>query len=596
MRLDETCFTVVAVKTLNDSQANAEVVEVACVKIRNLRITERYHTLLNPGVLLPEEFTRQTGIYPADVFEQPVLETQLPEISRFIDRDMIIWSHLPRNGNALYRYFRLTQPEEKELFLRTLAEQALPDLSRHTLLALADYYRLPERNPVRAAVAAETAAELFRRLLETLQAEHDIETIVDLLAFCPAPKKDTRRSRRNLPFDRERLKHYPTTPGVYFMKNRLGEILYVGKAKNLRSRLRSYFQNQAKLAPKIAAMMKQVAMIDVIRVGSELEALLLEARLIKLHRPFFNKKVKEYQGMVFMKVSLNEPWPWVSVAIETDDPGAAYFGPFPRKTGLEHRLEILNRIFKLRSCTDSVFREHRESPCMQFHLGLCNGPCAGRIGQEEYRDSVDDFIAYLEQRPSRAIEHLISKRDAYTEELMFEKAALVHAQLEALEQLQFRSYGFIRAIEEHNCLIVLPDAEPDAIRLLSVLQGQPYEWRSFRPRLDSVSELETLIRTLFEKQPTSPDSGRATTIPKVLFEEARLLSTWLAQNSDEGHAIYLKHKTPEQVLDTLLGVLSNFLGSENIPVSESLDEVAVSPEEAGEMEHADWEREWASGG
>jgi DNA polymerase-3 subunit epsilon len=596
MRLDETCFTVVAVKTLNDSQANEPVVEVACVKIRNLRITERYQALLNPGVLLSEDFTRQTGLYPADVFEQPTLEVRLPEIAQFIDRDIIIWSHLPRNGNALYRHFRLTQPKEKEFFLRTLAEQALPDLSRYTLPVLADYYRLPERSPARAESAAEIAAELFLRLLETLHAEHGVETIVDLLAFCPAPKKDTRRSKRNLPFDRERLKHYPATPGVYFMKNRLGEILYVGKAKNLRSRLRSYFQSQSKLAPKIAAMMKQVAMIDVIRVGSELEALLLEARLIKLHRPFFNKMVKEYQGMVFMKVSLNEPWPRVSVAIETDDPGAAYFGPFPRKTGLEHRLEILNRIFKLRSCSDSVFREHRESPCMQFHLGLCSGPCAGKIGQGDYRDSVEDFIAYLEQKPSRAIEHLVSKRDAYTEELMFEKAAQVHAQLEALEQLQFRSYGFIRAIEEHNCLIILPDAEPDAVRVLSVLQGQPYEWRSFRPRLDSVSELETLIRALFEKQPASPDSGRATTIPKALFEEARLLSTWLLQHSeDEGHAIYLQHKMPGQVLGELLGVLPNFLGSGDLPVTDPADP-GVSPEEADEMDNAEWEREWASGG
>lgn len=593
MHLHDTRFTVVAVKTVDDSQSNTPVVEVACLKIRGLAVAERFHALVDPEVLLPEEFTRLTGIYPADVITQPLLEDVLPELAKFIERDVIIWTHSPRKSHAVHRHFRLTQPREKEFFLHTLAEHTLPDTSRHSLSALADFYQLPDCNPIRATAMADAAGMVFLKLLETIRTDHGIDSMVDLLAFCPAPKKDTRRSKRNLPFDSDRLREYPTSPGVYFMKNRLGEILYVGKAKNLRNRLRSYFQKQSRLAPKIAGMMKQVAMIDVIRVGSELEALLLEARLIKKHQPFFNKKIKDYQGMAFMKVSLNSDWPRVSAEFETDEPGAAYFGPFARKTGLEMRLEILNRIFKLRSCSDSVFREHRNSPCMQYHLGLCSGPCAGHISQEDYRACVEDFIAYLEQKPSRIVEHLLAKRDAYSEELMFEKAAALHSQLEALEQLQWRSHSFIQAVEEHNCLILLPDAEPGAVRFLCVLQGQPWQWRSFHPERDGLDRLELLVEDFHDGL---KHSERVTNIPKSMYEEARLLANWLAQREeDEGAVIYLNRKKPQKILAELQKALPEVVSTEFQQPRKELIDSDESHAELLEIITDDWEREWAAG-
>ena len=122
--------------------------------------------------------------------------------------------------------------------------------------------------------------------------------------------------------------------------------------------MRSYFQDPRRLPPKIAAMMPQVAIIDVSVVGSELEALLLEARLIKAHQPFFNKKIKNYKRMSYLKVSLGNDYPRLSAAIEPDDPSAAYFGPFSRETSLREALDVLNRVFQLRGCGDAEFAEN----------------------------------------------------------------------------------------------------------------------------------------------------------------------------------------------------------------------------------------------
>ncbi|MCE3234424.1 MAG: hypothetical protein K0Q50_604 [Vampirovibrio sp.] len=546
-------FTVVSVKTLNDAQSNAEVVAVSCLRIRDNRIADELQLLINPGLTLPEEFTRRTGLYNSALLNQPALQDALPDIAAFIGRDIIFWTGSPRKTNAVHRHFRLTQPRERQFFLQTLAEKALPDLPRHHLNNLTEHYAIPSAEIQQPEAAARAAAQILLRVLETLQQRHAVSSLIDLLNVCPTVKPFQRRTRNDLAFDRDRLKQYPTQPGVYFMKNRLGEILYIGKAKNLRNRLRSYFQKQSRLPEKIAAMMKQVAMIDTLVVGSELEALLLESRLIKQHQPFFNKKIKDYQRMMFMKVSTPDPFPKISVSHETDDPNAAYFGPFNGKSSLLYKLEILNRVFKLRDCTDRKFAEHRNAPCMQYQLGLCSGPCAGLISEADYQESVVDFMRYLAQQPSNTIDGLIAKRDAYGEALQFEKAALIQEQLDLLERLQLRSYGLTKAIEEHHCLLILPAAEPDTYRLLAVVQGQPFEWLSYHPHagdeqalLAWLSQVQSHVNTL------EINAKKRASVPKAMFEEARLISHWLDHRTDDdGFVIYLKHKPPEQLLNEL---------------------------------------------
>jgi|GEM_PF-916133 len=556
-QLDSLPFTVISVKTVNDAKSGAEVVAVSCARVRAGQISETLHMLLNPGTPLSEEFTRRTGLYSQTLQNQPALDEVLPEIASFVGRDIIIWANSPQKSNAVYRHFRLTQPKDRQFHLQTLAEKAIPNLPKHTLPALADAFGLEEAGLNRPETAAILSAKLLQKLLDILEKRHDIQTLPALLAFCPAIRHLQRRTRNHLAFDRDKLKHYPTQPGVYFMKNRLGEILYIGKAKNLRNRLRSYFQKQSRLPAKIAAMMKQVAIIDTIVVGSELEALLLESRLIKQHLPFFNKKIKDFQRMVFMKVSLQEEAPQISASHDTDDPGAAYFGPFAGKSILRYKLEVLNRVFKLRDCNDRKFAEHRQSPCMQYHLGLCSGPCAGLISGQDYRDSVSDFLRYLEQKPSNTIDHLVAKRDAYTEALKFEKAAAIQEHLELLERLQLKSYELLKAIEEHHCLIVLPDANAEQFRILSVLQGQPFQWHTYNPKLNDEGDLTQMIKEAFRQMDLLENASQRGHIAKSLFEEARLISAWLDNRTDDdGFVIYLKHKSRQQVLSELMLTLS----------------------------------------
>lgn len=611
-------FTAISVITLGMSarqgasggspKSGNPVVAVACVRIRDLQVTDSVQFLVNPGSPLPEEFTQRTGIYGGTLADLPALGDVLPELAAFVGRDVIVWAPASSKNTEVHRHFKLTQARDRQFFLQALAEKALPELSRHTLSSLANHFELSPFG-LRTATAfsaqesAQLTAQLWIRLLQHLAETRHMATLSDLLAFCPASNVRAFRTRNQLAFDREKLRHYPTQPGVYFMKNRLGEILYIGKAKNLRNRLRSYFQKQSRLPSKIAAMMKQVAHIDVTVVGSELEALLLEARLIKEHMPFFNKKIKDFKRMLFLKVSVGQSFPRICDASETEDPSAAYFGPFAGKSVMRYKMEILNRVFKLRECNDKTFAEHGKSPCMQYHLGFCSAPCAGLINQGDYQAGVQDFLNYLEQKPSLAIDGLIAKRDAYIEDLQFEKAALLQQQWEALERLQLQNYHLHRAITEHHCLIVLPDVAPEKRRILTVLHGQPVYWDSVDadsfshpdrpPENAPLAEIvNRALHALADPKRIPAQQSQRPTIAKAMYEESRLISQWLAHHTeDEGSVVFLRDKTATQVLNELRLALSPppaYLGR-LVTHAETLDELPDDLPDDSDDEAWQWE-------
>jgi DNA polymerase-3 subunit epsilon len=548
-------FTLICVKTVNDLQSNSDVVELACVKIKDARIAETLHMRFRPPHALPEEFTRQTGIYTQNLRECPPLESVFPELAAFIARDVIVWVNPPGKTNAVYRYFKLTQPRDRQFFLFNLAQKLLPNLSRHSLRHLATHLDLETEGLARTENAAIIAAKVFINFLDLLR-KHGVEDFAQLLDFCPGVPMRIYRSRNDLPFDRNRLKAYSTQPGVYLMKDRMGEILYVGKAKNLRVRLRSYFQKQSRLPSKIAVMMRQVTRIEEMVLGSELEALILESRLIKQHQPFFNQKVKNYQRMVFMAVSVNTIFPRLSLNENTENPELAYFGPFQRASSLKTQLEVINRTFQLRDCSDRKFEAHRQSPCLQYQLGLCSGPCAGKISEAAYRERVSDFLRYLAQQPCNVVDGLTAKRNAYGEALQFEKAALLQQQLDLLEQLGKASYRLIQAVERRHCLIVLPAKEPGCFRLLSVLQGKPSQWKTIDPNQLNWDDLIAWIQTELDGS-NAAMAGNRQPIPKALYEEVRLIAQWLEKKDDkEGAVISFAGKSAHRVFSELLLLVS----------------------------------------
>ena len=194
----------------------------------------------------------------------------------------------------------------------------------------------------------------------------------------------------------EKIDTLPNGPGVYLWKDAGGTVLYVGKAKNLRSRVRSYLASDQSGSVKNARLRQLIADVDTIVVADEAQSLLLENTLIKEHQPRFNIRLKDDKSYPCIVVTVQEPFPRVLVTRRRDIPGARYFGPFTDVSAMRRSLGVIRRIFTVRSCADDIPNERRERPCLDFHIGRCRGPCVGWQGGQEYRAMIAEVLAFLE--------------------------------------------------------------------------------------------------------------------------------------------------------------------------------------------------------
>jgi excinuclease ABC subunit C len=233
-----------------------------------------------------------------------------------------------------------------------------------------------------------------------------------------------------------KLPHLPETAGVYLWKAGDGTILYVGKAKRLRSRVRSYFAvDHRATSVKTHAMVRQIADLETIVVPTEAHALILEANLIKEYRPRFNIALRDDKSYPYIKVTMQEPFPRVYVTRHLVDDGARYFGPYTDVGAMRRALNVVKRIFTVRSCTYDMPREMPERPCLDHSIGRCKAPCALLQSQAEYRAMIDEVVAFLDGRAEEVTKRVRQRMELAAESLDFERAAELRDALKHLEKM-----------------------------------------------------------------------------------------------------------------------------------------------------------------
>ena len=220
-----------------------------------------------------------------------------------------------------------------------------------------------------------------------------------------------------------KLPHLPDGPGVYLWKGTDGRILYVGKAKRLRSRVRSYFGQDHMESPKTRHLVNQIADLETIVVPSEAHALILEANLIKEYRPRFNIALRDDKSYPYIKVTVSEPFPRVYVTRQLQNDGARYFGPYTDVGAMRRALNVVKRIFTVRSCNYDMPNEMPERPCLDYFIKRCKAPCILAQSQFEYRSMIDEVILFLDGKPQEVAKHIRDRMELAAESLDFERAA-----------------------------------------------------------------------------------------------------------------------------------------------------------------------------
>ena len=273
-------------------------------------------------------------------------------------------------------------------------------------------------------------------------------------------------------FDEE-LKKLPDRPGVYLMHGQMDEILYVGKAVNLKNRVRQYFQKSRKKRLKIYTMIPQVSRFEYIVTDTEVEALVLECNLIKEYRPKYNTMLMDDKAYPFIRVTVQEAYPRVLYAHQLTKDRSQYFGPYPDATAAKETIDLVRKLYHLRSCSRKLPEDQgKERPCLYYHIHQCKAPCQGWISQEEYRSSIDRARNFLEGRTDDVQKELKASMQTAAEELRFEEAAALRDLLHSVEKVSERQKMSSGSGKDTDVLAVAEEGEDAIVQIFFVRDGK----------------------------------------------------------------------------------------------------------------------------
>ncbi len=342
----------------------------------------------------------------------------------------------------------------------------------------------------------------------------------------------------------ERLKNMPHAPGVYIWKDAFGKILYVGKSKVLRDRMRSYFGAPRGLSSKTRRMVAQIADFEIILTSSELEALLLEMNLIKQHRPKYNILLKDDKSYPYIKVTLQDAWPRIFTTRKTVEDGARYFGPYSSAGTVRRILKELNRLFAFRppfDCKDDKFNRHRKlgKPCMYYDIHRCLGPCVpGLVSREEYRATIEAVCRFLEGKTDQVVRDLRQNMERAAEQMEFERAAFLRDQIRDIKQISERQQ-VLRTVGTDQDVIAFARENGSAVVQVFYIRGgkligsEPFALQNTEDENDQYM-LSSFLTQFYDSAAQVP--------PNILLaehvEEPLIIEQWLSQKG--GHKVEIQ--------------------------------------------------------
>jgi excinuclease ABC subunit C len=329
-------------------------------------------------------------------------------------------------------------------------------------------------------------------------------------------------------FDFEyQIKMLPEKPGVYLMKNSLGEIIYVGKAKILKNRVKQYFQKSKNHSEKVIAMVKNISEFEYIVTDSEMEALILECNLIKKHRPRYNILLKDDKYYPFIKVTLNEEFPRVFVVRNIVKDGAKYLGPYPDVSAVYETIDLIKKVFPIRTCKRTI-KEGGEltRTCLNYHIGLCKGPCEGLISRADYGKIVNEMLDLLLGRDKTIVNKLKKEMEEASDKLEFEKAASLRDKIIAVDKITERQKIITGTFEDEDYISIFSDETDTCAQIFFLRDGKIVGREHFMLENTSGSVKGEIIGDFIKEF-----YGGTAFIPKSIYvtdiEDQDLMEQWL---------------------------------------------------------------------
>ncbi len=323
----------------------------------------------------------------------------------------------------------------------------------------------------------------------------------------------------------EQIKSIPPETGVYIFKDARGQVLYVGKAVNLRNRVRSYFQPSSQSSLKARLLAERVASVEFILTRNEVEALVLECTLIKRYRPPFNIRLRDDKQYPYIKITWHETFPRILVTRRMEQDGSLYFGPYTSTSALHQTMDLIRRIFPYATCSDPSPGK-RIRPCLYYDIGRCIGPCTGEVSAEEYRAIIEQVILFLKGRTEEIMADLRRKMEEAASVLAFEKAAAIRDQIFALEKISQHQRVVSSTLQDEDFIAHFQSEEEACVQVFFVRNGKLVGREYFLlegAELEKGQALTAFLKQFYEKAAYIP--------PEIIvseeIEEAPVIEEWL---------------------------------------------------------------------
>ena len=452
-------FVVCDVETTGLSAERHRLTEIALVKISEGKIVDRFQTLCNPQQFIPREITEFTGITNEMVYHAPKIHEEMPEVKKFIGESIFVAHNVSFDRKFVDASLRRAGMEALQipnLCTCRLTRRIYPKLKSKGLGSISSHLGIRIARRHRALGDADATALLLLHFIELLSEEFDITAVGELLSFQNKPVFRVVAPPKNVLHLKEAIAKLPHEPGVYLFYNKRGDVIYVGKAKNLRDRVGSYFYHNVGHTRKVTELVRNVQHLSFETTETELSALLTEMKYIKKHQPRFNTAMKRDRKFPFIRIDVADTFPTISWRYEIEEDGAEYFGPFSSRYAVESALDTINHLFLLRECGGTLRPTTRFSPCLYYDIKRCGAPCNETQSVGAYQKEVLRVKQFLSGKHEEMLAGLTASMEECSADMRFEDAADIRDRLHALRRVIRQQEVMIAPVQQQDFIIVTP--------------------------------------------------------------------------------------------------------------------------------------------
>lgn len=553
--ISQTKFVVVDVECTVARGSGHRLIEVGMVVVEQGTIVRRYSSLINPHMPIPEFIETMTGIGNQMVAAAPEEDIAIVPIHEELmaDNAVFVGHNVGFDWNLVAKALAdsgVMVPEVVRLCTCKLARRLFTDLKRHNLDAVATHCGVTINERHRALGDAEATAEVLLQMIDHVGSVNGISILADLVTAQNASRassaRETKAKQELAPY----LDNLPAEPGVYYFYTTKRKLLYVGKAKNLSQRVRSYFGNAALHGKHITRMVRYVKHIEWVVTGTELGAMLLESREIKERRPSHNVLQREYVAPWFLSFSADE-FPRLDVVNNIENGGTVYYGPFRSRTVAERLRELLGHMYRLRTCEGTLRPRESFRPCFDYHLGRCPAPCALLESAADYAVRVAGAKASLGKSEHSAIALLRQQMEVASDAEQFELAAFFRDGIRELERVMVHQATFPLPVLDLNVVIVVPLQDGSRVAEVFALKAGRLCAQGCIGAKAPTAELCDRLRSLY----TLPSLQQAFT--EIELDELRIVTAWLYHQNKSRTTFVVDASSLAQLESQLTEALSN---------------------------------------